>query len=379
MKTKNKMYKFILVIFILLALLHCGMNTASGSSETTNGKLIIGTVQFGDSLISGASVNVRSIDFILDSTFVNKEIPSKIYTDSQGKFQIDSLPAGSYKLEVNYLGSIAHLVTFSVPTNQTEPIDLQTISLQKTAGFYGQINRVNVSANNNIYIQIYGMNRVTAADTNGEFMFSQLPAGDHVIRVLCSDTSYGIIEHDTVELDPASNRDMGIYKLPFEYHLDTLIIRKILILNEKDFIPMDSVAEFKDGKLVGLKLISLELDTLPPEIGDLRVNHMSVAKNNLTELPDELFNIKTMNKFICKENQLTKLPKTIVRQKILKHLDIRHNFIDSLPKDIVNLKKFEPKTGLQVKYNRLQKQPKPIRIWLDTHAEKDWKEYQNNE
>ena len=370
--------QILIFAFVAMFFLHCSMDVAGGfGSETTNGVTVSGVVISQDGTpAAGVDIFIRSENFLKDTSYAQTERVPDAVTNSTGSFIIDSVDTGSYLIEINYEYRDAVLVKCYINTFIPGKVNLDTIQLQPSAGFYGIVDRENIPISENVYIQIYGIDRVRLVDTSGEFGFGGLPAGTHIIRAISGNPSYGILEADTVTVDPAENRNAGTFLLPFEFWRDTVVVRTILDTNGLVTTPVSEVVSIgKHGRVFDIKLTNQSISILPPTVGELRLRKLLLGSNVLDSLPDEIGKILSLKHLILQKNQLVYIPESIGNLTHLEHLDISGNKLTTLPESIVNLTNL---SFLTVIHNKLHSVPPPIKIWLDTYSfEKNWQELQD--
>jgi hypothetical protein len=106
--------------------------------------------------------------------------------------------------------------------------------------------------------------------------------------------------------------------------------------------PLDSAMGFWQyftGPASGrLNLESLNLSSLPAEIGDLEgVKRLDLGYNQLTSIPAEIGNLNGLKELSLGQNQLTSLPAEIGNLSMLEWLSLGQNQLTSLPAEIGNL------------------------------------------
>lgn len=369
--------QILIFAFVAMFFLHCSMDVAGGfGSETTNGVTVSGVVVSKDGApAANVDVFIRPESFLKDTSDFQIERVPDVVTNSTGGFIIDSVDTGSYLIEINYKRRDAVLVKCNMHTFIPGKVNLDTIQLQPSAGFYGIVDRENIPISENVYIQIYGIDRVRLVDTTGEFDFGGLPAGTHIIRVISSNPSHGILEADTVTVDPAENRDAGTFLLPFAFWRDTLAVRTILDSNGLTDISVSSVTSKVDGRIYELDLANRGIVVLPSIVSKLRLRLLRLQDNSLDSLPGSIGAISSLTYLSLLRNNLTELPGTIGNLTHLMHLNLGYNKLTYLPSTIPSLKKLG---YLSVVHNRLHDVAPPIKIWLDTYsAESNWQELQD--
>ncbi len=364
----------IIILVALISMFHaCSIDVAGGAtSETTNGMTVSGFVVSEDGgAVDSADVFIRHSNFLKDTSayFGEGQEPDAV-TDSLGCFSIDSIEPGEYYVEINYRGKTARVAECNKESDIKPFVFKDMIQLLPVAGFYGIVDRANIPSSVNIYVQIYGLDKVQKVENAGTFYFSGIPAGNLTLRFVSSDSQYGVIEYDTIAVTPAENWDMGTYIMPFEAWKDTLAVRAILDSNGLFDLSYESVTEIKNGRVVDLNLNRLNISIMPKEIGVLRLKRLHCADNSLESLPNEIGEVRTLDKLIVKNNNIGKLPGSIEHLTHMKHMDLSKNKLSSLPKNISKLTRLD---FLSVDHNGLISVDPAIKIWIETYSTNpDW-------
>lgn len=106
-----------------------------------------------------------------------------------------------------------------------------------------------------------------------------------------------------------------------------------LLGTKKPFTKVEKIATTTE-----LALTNLELETLPPEIGQLtNLERLYLGNNKLTALPQEIGNLTKLRVLELGDNALTCLPPTIGNLTNLEELRLRDNPICTLPDEFSNL------------------------------------------
>lgn len=121
-----------------------------------------------------ASVAVRKADFAKDSAVtLNAIIVADIRADAKGRFTLDSLEAGDYRLTVTGNG-----VAYSAVLTAKEILNLDTLELLSTGSLVG---RVTLMTNTDFaYVGVRGLDVLVKTDENGNYVFPSLPVGDSI-------------------------------------------------------------------------------------------------------------------------------------------------------------------------------------------------------
>jgi len=111
--------------------------------------------------------------------------------------------------------------------------------------------------------------------------------------------------------------------------------------------------------LVGLRLVGHELTSVPTDVGSrlTRLTSLSLASNNLEELPDNICELAQLQELNLLRNKLTKLPTRIGDLQNLKILHIASNKLETLPASFGNLHQL---TKVVLEANKLRRLPESI-------------------
>ena len=127
---------------------------------------------------------------------------------------------------------------------------------------------------------------------------------------------------------------------------------------EKESIALNLIAQALKEASTILSLSSLELTSLPTEIGALpKLMHLRLQDNQLTSLPTEIGALFNLTELFLGGNQLTSLPKEIGALSNLTELYLQDNQLTSLPTEIGALSNL---TELFLGGNQLTSLPKEI-------------------
>ena len=122
-----------------------------------------------------ATVAVRPVDQMVEdsSKQTNSIIVSEIRADSNGRFMLDSLKKGDYRLTV-----VDNGIAYSRVLSAKEISKLDTVELSATGSLVGRVTlRSDMMY---AYVGVYGMDVLVKTDMNGSYVFPALPVGDSV-------------------------------------------------------------------------------------------------------------------------------------------------------------------------------------------------------
>ena len=131
-------------------------------------------------------------------------------TDDSGRFVIDSVEAGEYRIEVNDGESAAVLIDVDVGDDETT-VDAGTATLAPYAAIRGVVGE---SATRNpqsaLFVQVYGLERLAAVNDDGSWAVTDLPAGTFTLRLTSADSSIAPVEIDSVEALPGGTVEVPV-------------------------------------------------------------------------------------------------------------------------------------------------------------------------
>lgn len=125
----------------------------------------------------------------------------------------------------------------------------------------------------------------------------------------------------------------------------------------RDF-PEDLERRVHEEGINELILAQNQLSPLPPEIGSFAgLKKLDVSGNTITELPEQLCELRELEVLLVKRNALKSLPEKFGQLKLLRELNISGNSLEKFPPQILSLKKLEI---LHLGANRLRAIPRSI-------------------
>lgn len=372
----------LLILLGMVFLTACSNGHAGATSETTNG--VAAVVVLGDGTpVVGASVYLREA-----SSLRHPDAPEGVAdteTDDSGKYFIadTAISNGRYTLEVRDTSQGLLAVQQNIVVEGNEIFQQDTLLAKKTGTLVGMIADTAIKAGES-YVQVYGLDRAVFVDSTGTFEIAGLPVGGVHIRVVIED-SVEVAEADSFTIKENGTTDAGVYAPGLERE-----IAIVIQLLEANNLPIDTDFLFKvahipvgDNHIREINLDSSHLDsllptwyidTLIPEVGNLRVHSLSLAGNNLSSLPNEIGNLVELYYLDVSFNNLTVLPEGVGNMVLCNELDIENNLLTSLPETIYQLENLET---IHVQYNRLVNLSNKMRSWISQHtAFDDWYYYQ---
>ena len=341
-------YKSAATPYVFLALLLLFVSCSLGpfdfkgtGSQAGNG-MVLGTVLYEDgSPVVNADVFVRSSRYLKDTSEVSVKRKPDTFTNDSGVFSFESMKYDSYFIEINDNNNNALLLQFKNDNRDKEDSEktvLEPSAIRPAASLTGKVNMKNLTQPANLYIQIYGLEYVQRLSDSGHFRFPSVPSGTLKLRIISEDTSVGIIESNTVDLQPGEAKDTGPFDFPFTFWRDTAVVRYILDTNNLKNVSVSSViSEVKKGRITKLNFNGKGLSNIPPKIGELELTHLNLGNNYLSSLPKEFKKLTSLEHLDLMRNKFMRIDNSIYSLLNLEHLDISENKVFYLSKDIENL------------------------------------------
>jgi len=352
----------------------CSANPdVAGVSETTNGiVLITGPAVSAEtgSPLAGAELYIRPENFIADSSNEGSVRIPDATADKAGNFVLDSITTGNWVIEINLHDSLVETVHCTVENADQK---LGSISVRPAANLTGTVDRSGLSANEQVFVQIRGVDRIYRVDLTGTFRLSGIPAGSQIFRLFSSRTVSGVIGADTITVVPREQNSVGHFRLPVDSWRDTVVVRQILDINGLTALPVDSVvgSYTVDHRIAELNLANRGITTLTDAITTLRIHQLRLSNNAIDSLPEEIGSMRSLRGISINGNKVTALPQSIVNLTDLVRLDCAGNELSALPVGIENLSSI---SFLNMNENRLNSLSTSIESWIDQYStDPNWK------
>lgn len=200
----------ILVVSCCLVLMYCSPDNPAGSSTTTHTK-VAGIVKGPDKkVIEGAEVflypkqRLESGDEIPDDA-------KKAETDTDGKYEFDTVDRGEYYLKATYGDSLAKIDSLVIEKSDLGETVTKNLTLELTAIIIGSFNRSYIDNSlkqnvTNIYVYNFTTNQKTELNNDGTFTFTNVPKGMYQF-VLVKDNEIVSSPLDSLLFDLLKNTD----------------------------------------------------------------------------------------------------------------------------------------------------------------------------
>ena len=140
--------------------------------------------------------------------------------------------------------------------------------------------------------------------------------------------------------------------------LEKLVKKPLPQIQKVDWNAFGFVTD-KNGRITGLSLPGMMIDTLPHIVSKLsELTILNLRNNNLTTIPEPIVLLSRLKVLYLEKNKITTIPDNIALiQKTLEELHLYHNNIQSLPKALCQLNNLK---YLNLNSNQLKQLPRNI-------------------
>jgi hypothetical protein len=203
---------------LVLALASCTRSPTSSNDQGGSSSEVVaitGKAMYPDSSVAaGVLVRLRPVDYLRTvpgSPAKRARTVIDAVTDAAGAFTIDSVDTGEYAIEFSDNGSRGSLRTFTV-TADSATLTLDRATLRPVASMSGTA-RLPTGQTGAVYAMVYGTDHQALADTQGRFLFTDLPEGNLTIRVATQASGVGPTDTSGIAVVSATSRDVGALAL----------------------------------------------------------------------------------------------------------------------------------------------------------------------
>jgi hypothetical protein len=361
---------------VLLLQLSCG----TGSEVEGRCGVIEGRAVDSDGIpVAAASVRIRPDGFCaLYDTFSKFDT----VTDAEGFFQIDTLPANSYTIEINKNGTIGKLQQLRIGEYDSFPKVLPKVTLLPTGTITGRINLPISDDTARPVVALYNVDYLVRTPITQEFTFKGIPAGVYSLRIIPSGNSRLIVELHDFQVIADSTIDVGTLNFTYlqffngctSYTCDSIAVRSLLDINGLFNLTVESVSKTDSvsHRIITLDLSGLNIVHISKELGSLSaLETLNLSRNAIGVLPEHIGYLRKLKNCYLDENHLHDLPYEVAYCCSLKVLSARNNLLYRINSRLVRLSLVE----LDLRGNLLEKLPedKPFfpnlqRLYLDSNA-----------
>ena len=287
--------------------------------------------------ISGATVVMRRAAYLKAGSAPMPKAgkdSAETVTGSDGRFRIDSVDPGDYRLEIASGTALAMIVEATVIPQAQGDVEVKA-RLDLVGTLSGTV-WVGGAPGEGAYLGLYGSERSATANAQGKFAFTDMPAGKYVLAVRYRLPTGRMLQSDVqgVVVVAGASAVLDTLRLSTDcpdYACDSLAVRKILDDNGKAGTAVTKVAlKGSDNRIGQLQLQNLGLNSLPRDVADLSaLFELNLNDNNLKTLPPELAFLKSLAYLSVENNALDSVPAVVPMLKALRWLYLSGNSIKS--------------------------------------------------
>jgi hypothetical protein len=204
-KYPNAVLIFLAAISLLAGSCTSHSPVAGGTTqEETNARVVATAYTRSGSYAAGALVRLRPADYVATPGLARKQRTRfETVTDDSGRFTIDSLDVGSYRVEINDRESAAVQVAIDIAPDEVDR-HLGALALAPYATISGRVDTSTVSdPDSPLFVQVGGLERLAPVGPDGSYEIADLPEGTYTIRLVSTDTDMTPVEIDSVNVTSA--------------------------------------------------------------------------------------------------------------------------------------------------------------------------------
>jgi hypothetical protein len=330
---------------LLLAMYCTNDNTVQvqgGASGTeVSGCVITGTVvDSNNNTLVGSIIRLRPYNYIAgsDSSDSDNVIKRNVYSDIDGKYTIDSVPAGSYTIEMLFSDSLSRTYDCKIDSSDSIYI-IPTISLQKMGVISGDSFSYGSISQNSYNACILGLERLAVIDSSGSFEML-VPAGWS--RLNFHDINMRIPRIDTlIYIQPGQKIVLSKFRIKDDLNpvnndtSDIDIVRNILDANDLKYVDVDSVVVMDSFRVVELHLRGMKLKTITQDIGRLTwLKVLDIGNNRINEIPASIGKLIRLRTLLADTNMIWSVSAYLGTLDSLDTLDLKVNGLQTLPETV---------------------------------------------
>ena len=335
-----------IILFLLASLVSLDCSFNAGASSEVEG-MIQGRVLIDENdPVIDARVRLRPMGFLALEN--ESGIAVNTSTRENGIFCFDTLPEGTYVIEILYDNEYGALQTFSIGATDDFPKVLPPVTLTRTGTIYGRINLPLSDDTSRPWVALYNVDRLIQTPITQDFRFGSVPEGTYNLRIVPYRESKLVVEVHDIRVISDSIVDIGTMNFtmqPFfkgctSFACDSMAVRTILDENGLDAVTVAQVSgiDTASGRIATLDLAGYGLIDLTRNLGSLsELTTLNVRNNQLVALPKEIGYLRNLKACYLDTNQLSYLPIELGYCTALEVLTVRRNQLRTLSEFIAYL------------------------------------------
>jgi hypothetical protein len=217
-----------------------------------------------------------------------------VTTGNDGRFEIDSVANGTYVIECNDMDDNYALYDSVGVENNDSTVNLPADTLKPAGVISGTITLPEGGDFSRVYVLVFGVQRFSIVDSNGNFYLDNLAEGNYNLRIISTLEYYENLDTMMIPVLSAETTKLAIEQpfagVPTAKNLilvryDTLSHAVTLSWNKIDPSRILGYNVYRKEMYALSERLFLGLDNDDPEIGSL-----SFSKVNYTPITDTIFN-----------------------------------------------------------------------------------------
>jgi len=324
----------------VMAIVGCStvVQVQGGASGTEVSACVVSGMVF-DSLerpLGGSLVRLRPSNYIKGQigAFIRD-----LYSGSEGRFTIDSVPSGHYCVECIFADTLGQLLECVIDSGDSFELlpgaVVRSMALVSGRGLGPRPDR------GTPMVYAIGSEHAAVVDSYGYFQM-RVPPGwcrlafhDFDSTGNNGDTLLYLQPGQSLNVMPPPNLPPQCDSLSCELQ----IVRGLLDYNGLLYVPVDSVAVVVMNHVEELHLRGRGLRMLPPTLTLLsHLKVLDIGMNFLADLPPDINRLKNLNTLLADNDGLWRVPPSIGMLDSLRSLNLQFNSLQSLPQPITYLK-----------------------------------------
>jgi hypothetical protein len=213
---KIKIYA-VCMSFLAVFLTSCTKDEITGNGTQIGNPTIVGVIYQpdGKTPAQNATVCLRGKSSLIDIGLKKqKEYNPTVTTNAKGEFALYSVAHGTYVIECSDKNNHYALYDSVTIIDSTNSVTLPSDTLKPAGVIQGKINLSEGGDLNNIYVLVFGVQRFSVVDSNGNFTVNNLAEGNYKLRIISNLKDYDLLDTSMISVVSNDTTKLTI-SLPF--------------------------------------------------------------------------------------------------------------------------------------------------------------------